>query len=81
VSEPSHAMPAPARRLAALRSSEELALLALAALPEMSVIVFDRQLRVVLAAGEALAIHGHDRDELEGRALSAVLPARMLERF
>jgi diguanylate cyclase (GGDEF)-like protein/PAS domain S-box-containing protein len=74
-------MPASARRLAALRSSGELALLALAALPEMSVIVFDRKLRVVLAAGEALAIHGHDRDELEGRALSAVLPARMLERF
>jgi diguanylate cyclase (GGDEF)-like protein/PAS domain S-box-containing protein len=67
--------------LATLRSAGELAVLALAALPELSVIVFDRDLRVVVSAGDALTARVHDPDDLHGRRLGDVLPTSLLERI
>src|SRR4051794_10584688 len=58
------------------RDGGDLALAALAALPQTSVIVVDAQLRIVLAAGRALAAHGIDGERLEGRLLAdALVPA------
>jgi hypothetical protein len=67
--------------LGALRHTGELALSARAALPAMSVLVFDGERRFASAAGEALAAHGHSREAIEGRTLSEVLPGEFVGRF
>jgi diguanylate cyclase (GGDEF)-like protein/PAS domain S-box-containing protein len=77
----SDATSVPDQPLATLRSTGELAVLALAALPELSVVVFDRELRVVLSAGAALSARGGALDELEGRQVSELLPGPLLERI
>jgi diguanylate cyclase (GGDEF)-like protein/PAS domain S-box-containing protein len=58
----------------ALRRTGELALATLAALPQSGVLVFDRELRYVLAAGGALERHGYRPEVLEGRRAADVLP-------
>ena len=46
-------------------------------LPDVSVLVFDRELRFTLVEGAALERHGWRREELEGRLIEeAVPPAR-----
>lgn len=57
----------------------ELARAALSGLPTAAVFVVDRQLRYVLADGQALQAAGMDRSHLEGRTLAEVVPAEMLE--
>ena len=52
-----------------------MALAALRSLPEASVVVFDQDLRFILAAGQALAREGFDIAELEGRPMAEALPA------
>jgi diguanylate cyclase (GGDEF)-like protein/PAS domain S-box-containing protein len=71
----------PAKPLAALRTAGELAALALAALPDMGVLVLDHELRIVLSAGQILAVCGPEGDRLDGRALGEIVPETLLERF
>ena len=52
-----------------------VALDALRSLPGGSVLVFDRELRYVLAAGGALKIQGYAPEDLEGRFCAEVVPA------
>jgi PAS domain S-box-containing protein len=56
-----------------LARSGQLSGAVLAALPGMAVLVFDHELRLVLAAGQALERHGRDGAEMEGRTLHEVL--------
>jgi diguanylate cyclase (GGDEF)-like protein/PAS domain S-box-containing protein len=64
-----------------LRRSGELALSVLGALSDTSVLVFDRELRYVLAAGQALQQHGYDAAALEGRQLADFVSGEALERL
>jgi PAS domain S-box-containing protein len=50
-----------------LPSVEMMALAALGALPEASVMVFDRELRYVIVRGPALAVHGFSTEAVEGQ--------------
>ena len=50
-------------------------------LPNSSVILVDRDLRVTLAAGKALTASGYDPTDLVGRRLGEVLPRRVWERL
>ena len=52
---------------------ETLAMAALEALPEASVMVFDTDLRYVIVRGQALALHGFARDHFEGRPVAEAL--------
>jgi diguanylate cyclase (GGDEF)-like protein/PAS domain S-box-containing protein len=58
-----------------------IALSVLRAQAETSTLVFDRRLRYVLAAGEALERHGFDRAKIEGRLASEVLGERRWETY
>src|ERR1700727_2308097 len=51
-----------------------MALAALQGMPEASVALFDRELRYVLVAGQAVSTEGFDALALEGRLISDVLP-------
>ena len=62
-----------------LERTEALAFEVLASLPETGVLVFDRELLIVVAAGRALQVHGYDARQLEGRRLADVLPAPALD--
>jgi diguanylate cyclase (GGDEF)-like protein/PAS domain S-box-containing protein len=64
-----------------LRRSGELALSVLGALSDTSVLVFDRDLRYVLAAGEALQAHGYDAGKLEGLGLADFMSGPALDRL
>ena len=64
-----------------LRRTAELAFSVLGSLSETSVLVFDTDLRYVLAAGGALAAHGFVPDQLEGRLLSEVTQGATYERL
>jgi diguanylate cyclase (GGDEF)-like protein/PAS domain S-box-containing protein len=64
-----------------LRRSGELALSVLGALSDTSVLVFDRELRYVLAAGQALQSHGYEAAELEGKRLADFMSGPALERL
>ncbi len=57
-----------------LRRTAELVFSVLGSLSETSILVFDSELRYVLAAGGALAAHGYTPEQLEGRLLSEVVP-------
>ena len=57
-----------------LRRTAELAFSVLGSLADTSILVFDAELRYVLAAGGALAAHGYQPEQLEGRHLSEVVP-------
>jgi signal transduction histidine kinase/PAS domain-containing protein len=46
-------------------------------LPEISVVIFDHDLRVQLAVGEALLHNGYDPDGLTGRLLVDISPAKL----
>ena len=48
-------------------------------LPNTAVMLFDQDLRLVLAAGEALSTHGYDPSILTGRLMVEVLPQRSME--
>ncbi len=48
-------------------------------LPDVSVVLHDRDLRFTLAAGSALEAHGWRRDEIEGQLIEDVLPGRQGE--
>ena len=66
--------------MAALHTSRERYRALAAHLPDVSVLVFDRDLRFTLVEGAALARHGWRREELEGRLVAeAVPPARAAE--
>jgi diguanylate cyclase (GGDEF)-like protein/PAS domain S-box-containing protein len=65
----------------ALSRPGELAIKALGALPQMSILVFDRELRFALGAGEGLLTRGYTRGSVEGRTLSEVLPPAAAERL
>ncbi|HEX5617978.1 MAG TPA: PAS domain S-box protein [Solirubrobacteraceae bacterium] len=64
-----------------MRRSGELALSVLGALSDTSVLVFDRDLRYVLAAGQALQAHGYDAAQLEGRRLADFMSGQALDRL
>ena len=57
-----------------LRRTTELVFSVLGSLSETSILVFDSDLRYVLAAGGALSAHGYRPEQLEGRRLSEVVP-------
>ena len=57
-----------------LRSAEELALAAWEALPEASSLVFDTDLRYVVARGPALGLHGFTSLNLEGQLAENSFP-------
>jgi signal transduction histidine kinase/CHASE3 domain sensor protein len=59
----------------ALRRSEELNRLVLDRLPNAAVVVFDRDLRYLLAGGDSLARTGLTRESLEGRTVREALPS------
>ena len=65
----------------ALSRPGELAIKALGALPQMSILVFDRELRFALGAGDGLLTHGYTRGSVEGRTLREVLPPAAAERL
>ncbi len=65
----------------ALSRPGELAITALGALPQMSILVFDRELRFALGAGDGLLTHGYTRGSVEGRTLREVLPPEAVERL
>jgi PAS domain S-box-containing protein len=48
-------------------------------LPDVSVLVYDLDLRIVLPEGGSVAAHGWRREELEGRTLPEVVPAERRE--
>jgi diguanylate cyclase (GGDEF)-like protein/PAS domain S-box-containing protein len=54
---------------------EDVAARALASLPGVAVLVFDRDLHCVLAAGDELRRHGWEADLIVGRGAADVLPA------
>jgi diguanylate cyclase (GGDEF)-like protein/PAS domain S-box-containing protein len=60
-------------RAAARASPGEVALAALTSLPKASTLVFDRDLRYVLAVGRAPGHHGLRPEEIEGRSAQDVL--------
>jgi PAS domain S-box-containing protein len=62
-----------------LERAGALAFEVLASLPETGVLVFDRELRIVVAAGRALQAHGYDARQLEGQRFADVLPASALD--
>ena len=64
-----------------LRRTAELAFSVLGSLSETSVLVFDTELRYVLAAGGALAAHGYDAGQLEGRHMSEIVQGPSYERL
>ena len=72
-----HLVADPAAPVDALSRPGELAIKALAALPQMSILVFDRELRFALRAGDGLLTHG----SVEGRTLQEVLPPPASERL
>jgi PAS domain S-box-containing protein len=73
--------PAAASLLSDLVHSGQLSAAVLAALPGIAVLVFDRDLRYSLAAGQALERHGFTADQLEGHTLHEVLPADFVEKI
>jgi diguanylate cyclase (GGDEF)-like protein/PAS domain S-box-containing protein len=64
-----------------LRRTAELAFSVLGSLSETSILVFDPELRYVLAGGGALAAHGYDPAQLEGRHLSEFMSGQAYERL
>ena len=64
-----------------LRRTAELAFSVLGSLSETSILVFDSELRYVLAGGGALAAHGYDASQLEGRKLSEFMEGQAYERL
>jgi diguanylate cyclase (GGDEF)-like protein/PAS domain S-box-containing protein len=61
-----------------LRRTAELVFSVLGSLSDTSILVFDSELRYVLAAGGALATHGYQPGQLEGRHLSEVVPGEAI---
>jgi signal transduction histidine kinase len=59
----------------ALRRSEHLMRRVLSCLPHAAVVLFDRDLRYLLAGGESLAATGLSREMLEGRTVREALPS------
>jgi diguanylate cyclase (GGDEF)-like protein/PAS domain S-box-containing protein len=68
-------------RLPTELASESLAWSILNWLPDAAVAVFDADLRVLAAAGEALARRGVDRDRVVGRLLPDLLPPEIYESY
>jgi diguanylate cyclase (GGDEF)-like protein/PAS domain S-box-containing protein len=62
-------------------SAGEIALSVLRTLPAAAALVFDRELRYVLAGGHALEQGGHHASELEGRAAAEVLAGERWESY
>jgi len=63
------------RRTETVRGGEELYRTLGEQLPNVAVVVFDLELRVLVAVGEALAEHGVRERDVEGRALHEVMDA------
>jgi diguanylate cyclase (GGDEF)-like protein/PAS domain S-box-containing protein len=66
-------LPCPPRGGGWLDASDSVALSALDAIPGASVLVFDRELRCILCAGQALADHGISPQDLEGHPCAEVI--------
>jgi PAS domain S-box-containing protein len=64
-----------------LRRTAELAFSVLGSLSGTSILVFDSELRYVLAGGGALTAHGYQAEELEGRHLSEFVEGPAYERL
>jgi diguanylate cyclase (GGDEF)-like protein/PAS domain S-box-containing protein len=64
-----------AASIEALRRGEQLYRMLGEQLPNVAVLVFDLELRVLVAVGEALTSHGVREREVEGRRLRDVMPA------
>ena len=60
-----------------LASADQAAAAALRELPEALIVVFDRELRFVLAAGHALQRLTRPRESLEGQPVGSVFPAAL----
>jgi PAS domain S-box-containing protein len=65
-------------QLTALVESGQLPSAVLAALPGTAVLVFDRDLRIRHAAGQALERHGWVPEQMEGRTLAELMPPAVL---
>jgi diguanylate cyclase (GGDEF)-like protein/PAS domain S-box-containing protein len=64
-----------------LRRTAELAFSVLGSLSETSILVFDTELRYVLAAGGALTAHGYEAGRLEGRHMSEFVQGPAYDRL
>lgn len=64
-------------QLTQLARTGRLAQMVLEALPGTGVLVFDRDLRYLLAAGDAFVRHGYDPPSLVGRSLDEVFPGQL----
>jgi len=62
-----------------LSSAESLQKAVLTSLPAASVMVFDHDLNLLLAGGEALRTHGYDPDDMTGRNLAEIAPPGAFE--
>ena len=67
--------------LGALRRTGELALAVLEGLPTMSVLVFDAELRYVLAGGTTLATHGREPESFIGGRLGDFVAPHVADRW
>src|SRR4051794_39856386 len=70
--------PVVAADLHELARTGQLSAAVLAALPGMAVLVYDRDLRFVLASGQALERHGRSGPSMEGRTLAEVTTPEQL---
>src|SRR3954452_3784651 len=70
-------MTKPSDDLAGVLDANRLAERALEQLPDVGVVVFDGELRVRLAGGDALALGTDEPDDLAGRRVRDVLPAEV----
>jgi PAS domain S-box-containing protein len=62
-------------------TAQDVALSVLRNLPSTSTLVFDRELRIVLAAGDSLDPHGPAAGDVEGRLAADLLPAELWEAY
>jgi len=65
----------------ALSESEQRYRQVVANLPDMSVLSFDRDLRIQIAMGEVLNRSGYDADAMQGQLMTDVLPRKLMERL
>ncbi|NWJ98031.1 MAG: PAS domain S-box protein [Chloroflexi bacterium] len=65
----------------ALRQSEEMYRLLARNLPDSSILIFDREMRYLIAEGGALVKNGFSREMMEGKTLQEILPPEEVVRL
>jgi len=65
----------------ALRESEKRYRLLVASLPDIAILLFDREFRYLVAGGEELERAGFDKHRVEGRTLMDAFPPQVVEIF